>query len=252
MDDRIEPGLCLCGCGRKTSLAPATSKARGWVKGQPVRYIKGHAPASTYHNLSEIDPKKRMAVCSKCGPTGVYQTKETKNGWRCSSARGVVDPGRRKHLLSDINPEARTAICKWCGPVTIASAGKGEWKCNVKKLADAARRRERIKANPEKTRQVAEYSAEYYQKTRGVSQRITWLKQYGLTIEDYNALLEKQGGVCAICSNVCSTGKRLSVDHDHDTGRVRGLLCSTCNRGIGMLRDDPELIRAALRYLTSP
>ncbi len=75
------------------------------------------------------------------------------------------------------------------------------------------------------------------------------LKKYDMTPESYAVLLEKQGGVCAICLGVCSMGRRLSVDHDHSTGKVRGLLCGGCNVGIGRFKDDPALLRAAITYL---
>lgn len=79
---------------------------------------------------------------------------------------------------------------------------------------------------------------------------------YSMTSEDYVALLALQGGVCAICSldepNAHGrTGQkfRLSVDHCHDTGRVRGLLCQKCNRAIGLLGDNIDLLRKAIAYL---
>jgi len=81
-------------------------------------------------------------------------------------------------------------------------------------------------------------------------------KYYGLTVADYNALLRQQGGVCAVCGKDepnahGRTGKqfRLSVDHCHATGAVRGLLCQKCNRAIGLLGDDPVLMRKAISYL---
>lgn len=77
---------------------------------------------------------------------------------------------------------------------------------------------------------------------------------YGITVDDYNALLEEQGEVCAICrrpEHVVSRGKLkpLSVDHDHATGRVRGILCHECNVGLGKFGDVPELLRVAADYL---
>ncbi len=82
------------------------------------------------------------------------------------------------------------------------------------------------------------------------------LKTYGLTVEQYDAMLVAQGGVCAICkgaethvSSFTKQIRRLSVDHDHKTNKVRGLLCSSCNRAIGLLGDDVERLRAVLFYL---
>lgn len=75
-------------------------------------------------------------------------------------------------------------------------------------------------------------------------------KAYGITLEDYSRILNDQGGGCAICgSSVDVAGRKLAVDHCHSTGMVRGILCSHCNRGLGFFRDDPERLRAAIRYL---
>lgn len=78
------------------------------------------------------------------------------------------------------------------------------------------------------------------------------LKQkYGVTPDWYYETLSKQGGVCAICGTSNPGAKRLyfCVDHCHHTGEVRGLLCSSCNVGIGNLKDSPTLISQALEYL---
>ena len=73
---------------------------------------------------------------------------------------------------------------------------------------------------------------------------------YGINDDQYYELLRSQGGVCAICLKTCLTGQRLSVDHDHKTGLVRGLLCHNCNHGLGKFKDDPELLLAAAKYLS--
>jgi hypothetical protein len=77
------------------------------------------------------------------------------------------------------------------------------------------------------------------------------LRRYGITVALYDELLARQGGGCAICGAPESGTARpsLSVDHDHATGEVRGLLCFSCNAGIGMLGDNPEHLRTAIRYL---
>ena len=75
------------------------------------------------------------------------------------------------------------------------------------------------------------------------------LRKYGLTVEQYDAMLTKQNGTCDICNLVCLTGKRLAVDHCHDTKVVRGLLCANCNMGNGSLKESPKNLAASLVYL---
>lgn len=82
------------------------------------------------------------------------------------------------------------------------------------------------------------------------SQRKTWLlRQYGLTIEEYDELLVAQGYVCAICGGLNPDNRRLAVDHCHKTGQVRGLLCDLCNRGLGLFLDEVTRLRQAAKYL---
>ena len=68
---------------------------------------------------------------------------------------------------------------------------------------------------------------------------------YGISPEDYDAMLAKQGGLCAICLNAA----KLVVDHNHTTGRVRGLLCPECNQAIGLLRENRASLQNAITYL---
>lgn len=73
---------------------------------------------------------------------------------------------------------------------------------------------------------------------------------HGIDHERFLQLLKSQGGVCAICKASKAGGQgHFHVDHDHRTGRFRGLLCSNCNRGLGMFADDTARLRAAIRYL---
>lgn len=72
--------------------------------------------------------------------------------------------------------------------------------------------------------------------------------KYGLTIDDYVAMAEAQDGLCAICACPEPNG-RLCVDHDHETGAVRGLLCHQCNKGVGHFLDSAERCQAAADYL---
>lgn len=82
------------------------------------------------------------------------------------------------------------------------------------------------------------------------SNRKSHLKNtFGLTPEEYDQKLRRQGGVCLICQRPPAEGKMLDVDHDHATGRVRGLLCRNCNQGLGKFFESPFLMAAAVGYL---
>lgn len=85
--------------------------------------------------------------------------------------------------------------------------------------------------------------------TRGRRSRLR--VNFDLTPEQYDKLLAEQGGGCAICGTPPEAeGRRHPVDHCHTAGTVRGILCGNCNRALGLFRDDPELLTAALAYLT--
>jgi len=76
------------------------------------------------------------------------------------------------------------------------------------------------------------------------------LLKYGITPEQHQQMLEDQSLCCAICLRTeTEEGRKFSIDHDHLTGKVRGLLCFQCNTGIGKLQDDPEILRRAIAYL---
>ena len=79
-------------------------------------------------------------------------------------------------------------------------------------------------------------------------------RMYEITHEEYENMWESQEGLCKICNQpetvkVKGVTKFLAVDHCHETGKIRGLLCNNCNRAIGMLKDNPEVLRKAASYL---
>jgi hypothetical protein len=92
----------------------------------------------------------------------------------------------------------------------------------------------------------------YYCKECGKNREL--LRRFGVLRSEYDAILSSQGGRCAICrvaspATTDSRRRMFCVDHCHATGKVRGLLCINCNRGLGLLGDDVEAIRRALAYL---
>lgn len=111
--------------------------------------------------------------------------------------------------------------------------------------------------NPEKAKEKnllqKDNRKAYYSSVTGIvsSRRAHLKRMYGITLEEYNALLKKQDHKCAICKGYESSYRNevLSVDHNHDTGKIRGLLCNTCNRGLGLFKDNEENLINAINYL---
>jgi hypothetical protein len=97
---------------------------------------------------------------------------------------------------------------------------------------------ERVKGTERKKRQVNEHSRRYALKAK-----------YGLTVEARDRLVLAARGRCMICGDKPADGKTLSIDHSHKTRKVRGVLCTRCNFGIGYFLDSPELLASAIEYL---
>ena len=110
-----------------------------------------------------------------------------------------------------------------------------------------------------KTCSRARDKARYQTEARRVSKRNSEFKRYyGISEKEVSEMYQAQSGLCKICNTQMevfssSEDKRQTfcVDHNHDTGKVRGLLCSDCNRGIGFLKDNSEILRKAAEYLES-
>jgi hypothetical protein len=164
--------------------------------------------------------KKRCKVCGEVKPLDEFY-----------KATGCVD-GRR-------------GDCRSC--FQAKAVARAEAKPELRRIA-----RERtatwIAENDERYRQ---YKREYGKsdKKKQSDRRIHLRNNFGLTLEDYDRMLAEQDGGCGICGD--PPGKTaLHVDHDHETGVVRGLLCFRCNSALGNLRDDPDIITLALVYVT--
>ena len=153
---------------------------------------------------------------------------------------GLIKP--ESEFFKDSRLSGRNFLTCWCKGCT---AEKRRMLRN-KSPESIARCRARSKQwsidNPEKSR-------------RGI-RCATLRKKYGISADDYDEILSDQDGVCAICGadnpRIKQPGKRtdnLHVDHDHKTGRVRGLLCQPCNTSLGKMNDSPQRLRKAAQYL---
>lgn len=117
--------------------------------------------------------------------------------------------------------------CDWC-EVEFTPIRRNQLYCD----AVCRIKKNDVKYNPAHAQTLRKYKLKY---------------QYGITVEEYDAMLAKQGGVCNICQRTPSEGRNFHIDHDHDTGVVRGILCPKCNQQLGWL----ELYRDRIRMHTS-
>jgi len=159
------------------------------------------------------------------------------------------------NLRPKISMEKMCSSCKETKPLTAfykrkVSVDGLQGKCKMCTKVSAYEWRDanphKAKAAEQKYRSTTEYRT--YQRE---FKRKEVLAKYGITQADYDQKLADQAGGCAICGSVeaDSLGRRMYLDHDHQTGKARGLLCGKCNFGIGSLQDDPNLLRAAADYL---
>lgn len=172
-------------------------------------------------------------------------------------------PLQRYALQDPVLAEAGLRACNMCNVVKpIEDFYINQWYCRVCSTAQATAYK---KAHPEWNREQAKlYRDRYPEKKQEQTKawrshnpeyrrKYTLKTVYNLTPEQVEKMLAEQGSVCAVCGTDKPGGPRTAktwtVDHDHETGRVRGLLCTRCNRALGLLRDDPMVLRAAIAYL---
>lgn len=132
--------------------------------------------------------------------------------------------------------------CRVCGNTT-------RYKSQGHSCVDCAKRKSRVRAATPEGREKKRLQ---YHKPGGVEDRRNrnLMAHYGITLAQYDLMSEEQFGCCAICHGPPggSCG-RFHVDHDHKTGKIRALLCHTCNVGLGSFKDDPLRLEAAAEYL---
>lgn len=134
------------------------------------------------------------------------------------------------------------AICKSC-------------ESNKRSLPEyRAKERLRINSNPgllkKRNEQTKKWKFENKSKVAKIQKNWFLKNLYGIGISEYNLMYENQNGRCAICNTHQSELKKsLCVDHDHETGKIRGLLCSDCNTSLGLAKENVEILHKMIRYL---
>jgi endogenous inhibitor of DNA gyrase (YacG/DUF329 family) len=206
------------------------------------------------------------ALCSHCGDP--MENRVSQRAKFCSAKCKELDRTERRRSLKTERP------CAVCDGFISASAPSHAQACSKAcsiKLNNWKRSAAKRSARTLEKRTCVEcggvigadkrVDARFCSKNcRKLSQGRAWNKRspsymrqylYGMQEGEFEALLERQDGKCAICSSSEWIGKhnKPHVDHDHVTGKIRGLLCGRCNAGIGQFQDDPARLRAAAAYL---
>lgn len=170
----------------------------------------------------------RVTSCAWCKE----ELSEKRYGARyCSLACGDAWHNHQKALSAQRAKEAARQPCEVCGDLIPATRPANSIYCSLE-----CKRHSQRSNHPTVSHATREYNRQY---------------KYGISPEEFDAMLAAQGGGCAICGTTewMGNGKVPHVDHDHATGRIRGILCGNCNLGIGKLGDDPVRLRAAAAYL---
>lgn len=141
----------------------------------------------------------------------------------CNTIKSILDYNKSKQFKSGIAHR-----CKDCTNLYNRKYEKGPGK---EKCLERAKKR--------------------YRKHRKKYRNWELIREFGITLDDYNNILLEQNNVCYICKNpeLNRKTKTLSVDHCHKSGNVRGLLCSNCNLGLGNFQDNIEYLKTAIEYL---
>ena len=180
--------------------------------------------AGLSHSFLQRDPQLNTCTTDDCSATK-YARGLCRACYRRAQRRGELDsypltPQVGRHSLTEVDVERATAVCAICGPTSIRVRRDGK----------------------------AHECMTVRSRNRGIGSE-AWpariKRRYGLSVDDYAKLWLEQDGACAICL----VDADLFIDHCHDTGEVRGLLCHYCNAALGLMRDDPARLLRAIDYL---
>lgn len=196
-------------------------------------------------------------ACTRCGevkPLSRYHSNGGSQGGRRSVCNTCVSAQRyaqyQQRLEARLIPSSGTKHCRRCltdKPLAefyinwVTSDGRASYcKVCAKQWQSSDHAKNRVRNNAR-------------------SKQYNLLYHFGLTPDEYDALVAKQGGLCGICgdplgsydepSHADAQSYRPHVDHDHATGAVRGILCGPCNRGLGFMRDSVAVLERAVEYL---
>jgi hypothetical protein len=247
------------------------------VAGLPPCKVEGCDKQSERAGMCSHHYRNQLrTVAPVCGVEGCDRPSDTKGLCQTHYTRllhhGNLDADARAHDRGARNRHPLYETWKWHSRhSTLCQEWKDDFWLFVKTVGDRPSERHTLRREShnlpigpgnwfwnEKTpsKDKAEYARQWRSKNPDKTKNSDLKKQYGITLTDYNRMLREQSGVCAICHKpekaTKTDGKTLrdlAVDHDHNTGKVRALLCSKCNTSLGIIEEDPSLIDRIKAYL---
>ena len=197
------------------------ARAYGWSRRTISRRMEKGMSLEEAVNVDKNPPPKTEKVCP-----------------RCHLDKPVAEYGLRKES------GRRESYCKPCERILRSE------RAQRNREHDAARARDyRLKHKERLAARGSNYRLKNKESIAAQKRGYMLRWKYGINLEAYEEMLKQQGGVCLGCKGPCVSGKRLAVDHCHDSGKVRGLLCVVCNRAVGALKDNPATLRRLAEYL---
>lgn len=177
---------------------------------------------------------------SRLRRTGTIKSIDRRNYCVCGKpvvAYGLCENKYRQRIRDEKRAERLAAradrTCAWC-----------EQPIPVERTANA------IFCSPKCKQHAGNFRRQHEGSNTEYARRYRYLRKFGITVGDYERMLSEQGGGCAICESREPGGRgTFHVDHCHESNVVRGLLCTRCNVGLGMFKDDPERLESAMKYL---
>lgn len=205
----------------------------------------------------DVDPSVREKRCSRCKSiklvdqfSSYRKSKDGLGSW-CRQCASDDARARSQRLNYDVDPAIREKHCSKCDEIKLADQfdrnrrRKDGLQNRCRDCMKKINREWNLK-NKDRAAELARLRVARNPKAAKAAGRKCHLKKvYGLSLDDYDRMLMSQGGRCA-CGAIENP---LHVDHDHDTGAVRGLLCGPCNRTLGMALESPERLLALVDYL---
>jgi len=244
MQDTCAPMRRCADCGCELVIPAGSGYARTRCKTCSGARTRGQQRQA---RAEKAEAERTPRYCADCGSD--LQPRRDANSPRCPECRLEANRTRERERATSKRIPATPLPIRVC---PMCSAEYQPYRKNQVTCSSACR-----DAQPAVRQSKRQTSRQHARKPEVVALRsgqreVRKLRGYGLTPDQFEAMMKSQRGRCAVCGQPPAgrgSAGTLHIDHDHVTGRVRSLLCSHCNLGIGRFRDDPALLRAAATYV---